>query len=430
MGKLSATRVQKEKPQPKEVRLSDGQGLVLRIRPSGVKSWLYYFRMPNNRALQQITLGAYPDTSLDEAREMLPELRKLIKQGLDPRQVRAAQTTENSQAITMQALFETWITFIIATKSCTPKWIKAHQGRWNGHLKQPLGNILARDITRAHLSRALQAMACQGIKEETRKALTTLNLVLDYGLNHHFIEQNHARLLKPKDFAASANRPRDRVLSLQELRRLWIAIDNPGNTLSLSIVTTTAIKLLILTAVRRNEIATMQWTDLNTEKGIWEIPAHKTKNQQAHTVFLSPLSIRLLKSLLPLNGRSSFVFDTGLNTRGHIHPDALTKAIRRLLRNDNTINADSTPPLADIKPFTVHDIRRSVATALGELIKVQPHIIERMLNHLPKRLERTYQRALYADEQKSAWLAWGEMVEHQVANYFENIIPIKKSINY
>src|SRR5205085_7523627 len=81
------------------------------------------------------------------------------------------------------------------------------------------------EVTRAHLASALDAMARKGIKEETRKALTTLNLMLDYGLTRHSIESNPARMFKPKDFAASANRSRDRALNLSELRMLWQTLD-------------------------------------------------------------------------------------------------------------------------------------------------------------------------------------------------------------
>ena len=166
-----------------------------------------------------------------------------------PRNVKAAAIVENMQAITMQVLFNRWIEQEKVTKRVTQNWIKHHEDRWRLHLQKPLGNILAKDITRAHLSMALDAMIRKGIKEETRKALSSLNLMMDYGLNRHLIDQNPACLLKPKDFAATANKPRDRVLSLSELHRLWLALDQASagdnsveNISEMSLITTTAIK--------------------------------------------------------------------------------------------------------------------------------------------------------------------------------------------
>jgi integrase len=124
-------------------------------------------------------------------------------------------------------------------------------------LKKVLGTLLVKDVGRSHLSATLDAMTRKGIKEETRKALTTLNLMLDYALARHLIDQNPARMLKPKDFSATANRPRDRVLSSVELRQLWLALDQ--SFLSMAATTAIALKLLILTGARRGEVAGMRW---------------------------------------------------------------------------------------------------------------------------------------------------------------------------
>lgn len=417
MSKLSAKAVEKALPKQREYKLADGGGLFLRIRTSGAKSWLFSFRLPGSRTVARMTIGSLEDLSLKEVRDKLPKLRKLVAEGIDPRNERAAVKAENTQAITMQTLFDAWLESIMLTKTMNLIWAKRHADRWRTHLKKPLGILLVRDVSRAHLAAALDAMARKGIKEETRKALTTLNLMMDYALTRHFIEQNPARMLKPKDFAATANRPRDRALTLVELGMLWQAIDKAiliqeekASSTSMAITTAIAIKLLILTGARRGEIAGMRWAELNLESGIWLLPSSRTKNGQAHTIYLSDLAISLIKTM-PLSTRASlFVFDTGRGAKkGHIKPDSLSRALDRLRKSQKS-------ELADLKPFTVHDLRRSAATSWGEHLKIDPHIIERMLNHLPlNKLMATYQRAIYADEQRMAWVAWGILIEQQVA---------------
>jgi integrase len=270
-------------------------------------------------------------------------------------------------------------------------------------------------------------MTRKGIREETRRALTTLNLMLDYGLTRHLVEQNYARMLAPKDFAATASRPRDRALDLIELRILWATIDRsmearPGvaNSVLLSPITATAIKILILSGARRSEVCGMQWSETDLKAGTWVLPWTRTKNKQTHVIYLSDLAIQLLKNLQPLTGSSSFVFDTGRSSgKGHLNQDSLNRALDRLKKKES-----STIPLSLIPPFTIHDIRRSAATAWGEYLKVLPHVVERMLNHQPaNKLVATYQRAVYAEEQKAAWLAWGVLIEHQVAQEPGNVIP-------
>lgn len=434
MSKLTAKQIEHAVAKDKEYRLPDGNGIFLRIRPSGAKSWLYCFRLSGDRTLLQMTLGSFEDVSLKEVRVKLPELRKLVAQGIDPRTARAAAITENTQAITMQALFKNWIEFVKIAKEITPKWMKQHETRWNRHLKNPLGKLLAKDITRAHLASVLDGMTRKGIKEETRRALTTLNLMLDYGLTRHLVDQNPARLLKPKDFAASPNRPRDRALSLVELHKLWITLDQTmqprdgiAKTSILSPITVNAIKLLILTGARRGEICAMRWDELDLDAEKWVLPSSKTKNRLAHVVYLSKLAVKIINELKPLTDASPYVFSINGNHRGYIHTDSLNKALWRLRKSDKEEKAkDKLPPLADMNPFTIHDLRRSAATCWGEHLKTSPHVIERMLNHQPlNKLVATYQRAIYADEQKAAWLAWGEMVERQVMRMPNNVITIR-----
>ncbi|MBS0289807.1 MAG: tyrosine-type recombinase/integrase [Proteobacteria bacterium] len=433
MSKLNVKLIQHSTPKDKEYRLSDGNGLFLRIRPSGAKSWLYCFRLPGNRQLQQMTLGSIEDVPLKEARIILRDLRKQVAEGIDPRCARAAVKAQNSQAITMQELFDSWIEQVKIAGEITPQWIKRHEDRWRLHLKKPLSSILARDVHRAHLAHALDTMTSKGTREETRKALTTLNLMMDYGLTRHYLETNPARMLKPKDFAATANRPRDRVLSLKELSMLWHALDAasaPQNHLSIqstmSIVTVTAIKFLILTGARRGEVAAMRWDELNFENNTWILPAERTKNRRGHTIYLSAFAVDLLKKLIPLSGQSLFVFDTGRQEdNSPIHSDSLTSIIGKLR---GAKGSKKFSPLAELKPFTAHDLRRTAATAWGEYLKTPPHVIERMLNHQPlNKLVATYQHATYVQEQKHAWLKWGELVQQQVASNVDNIIPMKYS---
>ncbi len=435
MSKLTAKAVEKAAPRDKEYRVHDGGGLFFRVRPSGSKSWLFSFSLPGDRKLFRMPIGSVDDVSLKEARNKVLELRKLVAQGIDPRTVKAAAIAANAQAITMQVLFDTWIEFEKITCRVTPTWIKRHEDRWRLHLKAILGNILARDITRVHLATALDAMTRKGIREETRKALSTLNLMMDYALTRHFIELNPARLLKPKDFAANASRPRDRVLLLPELRMLWLALDqasettqSTGQNSAMSIVTTSAIKLLILTGARRGEIAAMRWDELSLDMGVWLLSSERTKNRQAHTVYLPRLAVEIIRLLQPISGNSAFVFDTGHHRNGgHIHPDTLTGVIARLRGTATGAKKKlaSIAPLVDMQSFSVHDLRRSAATAWGEYLKTEPHVIERMLNHQPlNKLVATYQRAVYANEQKTAWLRWGELLKHQVAQCLKKSIPI------
>lgn len=98
MSKLTAKQIEHAAPTDREYRLSDGNGIFLRVRTSGAKSWLYCFRLPGNRTLLQMTLGTLQDVSLKEVRSKLPNLRKQVAQGIDPRTARAVYADEQKAA--------------------------------------------------------------------------------------------------------------------------------------------------------------------------------------------------------------------------------------------------------------------------------------------------------------------------------------------
>jgi len=130
---------------------------------------------------------------------------------------------------------------------------------------------------------------------------------------------------------------RDRVLSEAELRGIWLALDDSD--------VSDIIRLLILTGRRSDEIASMNWSELNFDSATLTLPPERTKNRLRHEVPLSQLVLSILR-----------------NWWSHAK-DAL----------DAKLNG--------IAPWHIHDIRRSIAPGMGEL-SILPHIIEAVLNHI------------------------------------------------
>ena len=80
MGKLTAKAVEKAAPRDKEYKLHDGEGLFLRVRSSGAKSWLFSYSLPGDKRLVRMTIGTPKDLSLKDARDKIRELQKLVKE--------------------------------------------------------------------------------------------------------------------------------------------------------------------------------------------------------------------------------------------------------------------------------------------------------------------------------------------------------------
>ncbi len=431
MGNLTDKSVKNAQPSSKDTFLSDGDGLALRIIKSGAKSWVFRYRRPIDKKQNKFVFGSYPEMSLKDARKKIVTFHEDLTKGIDPKLARAAEYAENANALTTGKVFDDWLAHITTAGDITERAIKQHKDRWERHLKKRLSNILVRDVTRAHIASTLDAMRKKGIREETRKALTTINLFMDYAVSRHYAEANPARLLKPKDFGSSANRPKERALSLAELRGVWAALDEavkekPGiaSTARLSPLAANIIKLLIITGARRAEVVGMRWDELDLEKGEWCLPSHRTKNRRSHTIYLPPIAVMLIESMKEISGGSVFVFESLRKPGQPLSLDSLTTAIQRLRGMYRKENEDRAL-LEHLAPFTAHDLRRSAATAWGEHLKVLPHVIECMLNHQPEnKLIATYQRATYQAEQKQAWLMWGRKVEAVVAHDPGNVVLI------
>jgi integrase len=183
---------------------------------------------------------------------------------------------------------------------------------------------------------------------------------------------------------------RDRVLSDEEVKAFWQAASDLGWPFA------NIFKLLLLTGQRRDEVAGMRWAELDLGAGVWTISKERCKNGKAHAVDIHPEAIRLINPDLEL------VF----STTGHTQVSGFSRAKERLDIRMQAILGDK------FSPWRTHDLRRTAASGMAAL-GFQPHVIERVINHLSGAqggLVGVYQRHEYREERKQAILAWGDDV--------------------
>jgi integrase len=165
------------------------------------------------------------------------------------------------------------------------------------------------------------------------------------------------------------------------------------------------IRVLILTGQRRGEVAGMRWDELDLHSGLWDIPGERTKNHQAHSVPLPSAAVELIRSV-KRRREAEFVFEgvrqTAVSGFGKVKSRldaALTAAAARAKRPAPT-------------PWTLHDIRRSVATGLQRL-GVRLEVTEAVLNHVSgsrSGIVGVYQRHAWAAEKRTALETWARHV--------------------
>jgi integrase len=181
---------------------------------------------------------------------------------------------------------------------------------------------------------------------------------------------------------------RDRVLSADEIRRIWAATKGSG---AFNAIT----RALLLTGQRREEVSGLGWAEIDEDLSAWTLPAIRAKNGKPHFIFLSTQMKALLRAQPRLKG-TDLVFP---GERGSFSGWSKSKA--RLDRRSG------------VAGWSLHDLRRTVATQMGEL-GVAPHVVEAVLNHASGHragVAGVYNRARYANETRQALAAWGAHVE-------------------
>ncbi len=244
-------------------------------------------------------------------------------------------------------------------------------------------------ITRSQIAALIDQTEARS-KSAARLLFAALRPLFAWALERGAIEQNPILGLRGPQLLQA----RDRVLSDAEIKAFWIAAGK------LSWPFENIFKLLFLTAQRREEVAGMHWKEIDQDKRVWTIGKERTKNNKTHTLDLSSRALALIPSEKLLD--CPFVF----STTGHSAPSGFSKAKARLDKGMAAILGDA------FQPWRTHDLRRTAASGMAAL-GFQPHVIERVLNHLSGAqggLVGVYQRHEYSEERKRALVSWSEYV--------------------
>lgn len=405
-------------------------GLVLRVSGPRNKTWNVLYRVagkggPGERServrgpLQRISIGPWPLTGVKAARERAREIIGLADRGIDPAVAREeASAKRNANAF--ESVLDRFVELHVKQNTKEGRFArdrakaleraKAGQGEALRGPNTRLGRVAAEriiathalpiwrgrqieTITRAEVHALLDDVVTRRgnpMARELRKALTSMfNWAADRG---HIPASPVAGMQRPE----LSYRPRERVLSMDELSRVWAAAAKAAYPFG------HMVRLLILTGQRRSEIAEMERGWVDAEMRTVEIPASRYKTGTAHVFPLSSSAWAMVAALPRWNG-GDCLFST---TAGRRPVSGFSKAKLRL--DDLIAQHGEAEGLCPMEPWTVHDIRRSVATHMARLGIPQEHI-ERVLGHVVPGVAGTYNRYSYMEEKRAALEMWGRL---------------------
>jgi integrase len=388
---LTDTAIRNAKPTDKPYKVADSQGLYLLVNPGGSKLWRVKYRM--NGIERKLSLGAYPEISLAEARTARDAARKQLAHAIDPNAAKRQARIEAS--------IRAGNTFASVAEELIEK--KGREGRATATLEkqrwllkllgQDFGRRPVADITPQELLHELKKHERRGRLETAKQLRAFAGQVFRYAAATARAERDPAQLLqgalispRVKHFASITN--------ATEFGALLRAIDDYQGDPAVMF----ALKLTPHVFQRPGEIRQMEWLEVDFDKAVWEIPSTKMKMREPHAIPLSKQALALLREMRGLSGSGRYVF-----------PSVRTRA-RPI--SDNTVNAALRRMGYSKDQMTAHGFRTSASSLLNESGKWNPDAIERALAHMvPGIIRRIYNQSAYWAERVEMAQWWSDYIE-------------------
>ncbi|WP_412754404.1 tyrosine-type recombinase/integrase [Legionella donaldsonii] len=384
------------KPKDKTYRETEGNGFYIRVTPQGKKAWLYrYYYAEKDHS---ITLGYYPTMKLGQARVAYQALFDLWQSGADPKAHLAK--LEEAKTNTVRKLVSGWYENYIEKERKQPQQIKQ---LIDADILPLLGDIELTKLTPALVTTALDKIVKRGARIHANKVLAALKQAFSYGVRRGALQENPAILLQARD-VGGIEKPRDRHLNINEIKTLLSFLEAGTNRMSLQ--TKLAIKIILHTGVRSGELRLATFDQISFDNSLWTIPKENTKQGEIMRIHLTDPVKKMFKEL-----QSDSTCQYVLSAKGNkpLSPKALSRSINRIQER------------LGIPHWTAHDLRRSFCTQLGEILHIDPVVIEKCLGHKMPKIMATYNRNEMLPQRKEALTKWSEYLENLLQ---DNVIPI------
>lgn len=393
--KLSDIQCKTAKPQNKPYKLSDGGGMYLEVMPNGSKYWRLKYRVKaqDTHKEKRLALGVYPDTSLKEARERRDDAKKLLQNGRDPslEKQRLKTLADQDNANTFKAVALEW--YEQRKDIWRPRYAAEVITRLENDIFPYLGNYPIKEIDPPLLLHVVRKIESRGAHELAKRQLQKCGEIFRYAIACGKASRDPSRdigdALKPikKEHFAS--------IDFQELPEFLRVMNS--NKARLYPTTLNALKLIMLTFVRTNELINAKWEEINFDRKEWIIPASRMKMGKSHIVPLADQAIEILQAQEADTGQWEHVFPSPVKPQKSISNNTILGALKRMGYQGR---------------MTGHGFRSLAMSTIKQELGYRHEVVDRQLAHVPRsKIDQAYDRAMFLEERKKMMQDWADYID-------------------
>ena len=391
---LTVRSIDALRPEEVAYRVPDARttGLAVRVAPNGIKTWDLAFRIRGTGRVKRLSLGRTTDLGLEAARDRAMELTSAARTGRDLLAEEEADRAAKAARVTVSSVIDSYIKRRVAGRLRTAKEIESR-------LRRSLSSLASRpasEIRRRDIRALLDEVADVGYLREAEKRRQSIGAMFRWAVSQDLIDSN------PADGLASygTSPPRDRVLSFEEIRDLWLWLSQPYEPQTPADL----LKLELLLGARCGEIGGMQASEIDQASWLWTLPASRSKNKRPRVTPLVGLAREIVeKRLAAAPQQLLFTREPGSAFTSSSAGAYLLNRAKRL----------------PIEKFTTHDLRRTVATQLVEM-GVALDVVAAVIGHEAggrdtRTLVRHYVRTSLVERKRNVFSSWDQRLREIVA---------------
>jgi integrase len=370
-------------------KIADGGGLTLIVKPSS-KVWWFRYRYGGKQ--KTLTLGAYPQVSLKEARAKRDEARLLLATGTDPVTHRATHKTKrvNATGNTFKAIATEWLEEV-HKKAVVEEHYTRNVRRLEQHAFPKLGRRPISEIEPPDILEPLRDVVNTGRVETAHRVKTLIGQVFRYAVSTGRAKRDMTADIRGI-LPASQTSHHAAVVTPDEIADLLKRIDTYWGTTTVCM----ALKLSPLLFLRPGELRTMQWKQIDWSAATWT--TERTKNGEPLIVPLARQSVELLDQIKEVNGKWEWVFPGGHSKDKPMSNNAVRTALTKL-------------ELHGI--MSAHGFRAMARTVLSERLGFRAEIVEMQLAHRVRDMHgRAYNRTTWLPERHAMMQRWADYLDN------------------